>query len=614
MSKLNINKNLLFIIVFAYLQIFFNGNIINAQTVIDTIDVGNSPRGIAVNPTTNLIYVTNMRDDNVSVIDGVTHEVVTNIAVGNAPLGIGVDPSINQIYVGDGNGISVIDGDINQVITTIELIEAEAGFFLPTCPTPKPILRPGLSLPDQFSPILPSLPCVSDLAESAQVVEVNPITNFVYVAKANSGNICCTNNIWVIDGKTNSVIENIKLPAVNSPTNLEIDGLGINPLTHTIYVLSREGINVLDGNTNQTIKTIQHTARSLDINPMTDRLYLTNCVVSVIDDITNSVIATVGEEGNGLSDIGINPTTNHIFVDDPGANRVKVIDGLTNEIITNIENVHRPDKIAVNSNTGLVYVLSVDHDLPSLEQVTVIQDVALTTTEPPPTLRADFLVKIVPEGLASPCSINTCNTSLSVQFIDISTDNPTNWLWDFGDGSTSSEQNPFHTYDEGTFDVKLTVEGTSDISIKERKGFVVVKDCQIPTVGPVQTPNPSSGQPKSTPTLHGTPVSTPTPTVSDTPLLNPEELVTEIKVTPDSSNKSIKFKKAIVTVSDSSGFPVSSARINASAKGPGSRVTPSSRITGIDGKAKFKFRFGFISNNGEIRFNLNGLNATITQE
>ncbi len=35
---------------------------------------------------------------------------------------------------------------------------------------------------------------------------------------------------------------------------------------------------------------------------------------------------------------------------------------------------------------------------------------------------------------------------LVVTFIDLSTDNPKAWTWDFGDGTGSSEQNPTHTY------------------------------------------------------------------------------------------------------------------------------------------------------------------------
>lgn len=43
-----------------------------------------------------------------------------------------------------------------------------------------------------------------------------------------------------------------------------------------------------------------------------------------------------------------------------------------------------------------------------------------------------------------------------VQFIDESFGEPTSWLWDFGDGNVSSEQNPVHTYlKEGTYLVTL---------------------------------------------------------------------------------------------------------------------------------------------------------------
>ena len=45
-----------------------------------------------------------------------------------------------------------------------------------------------------------------------------------------------------------------------------------------------------------------------------------------------------------------------------------------------------------------------------------------------------------------------------VKFRDLSAGNPTSWLWEFGDGSTSSEQNPTHLYPfEGSYDVRLTV-------------------------------------------------------------------------------------------------------------------------------------------------------------
>ncbi|MCB0397357.1 MAG: S8 family serine peptidase [Flavobacteriales bacterium] len=49
-----------------------------------------------------------------------------------------------------------------------------------------------------------------------------------------------------------------------------------------------------------------------------------------------------------------------------------------------------------------------------------------------------------------------CN-SLTVNFTDKSTFSPTSWLWDFGDGSTSSLANPSHTYgNPGNYSVTLT--------------------------------------------------------------------------------------------------------------------------------------------------------------
>lgn len=48
--------------------------------------------------------------------------------------------------------------------------------------------------------------------------------------------------------------------------------------------------------------------------------------------------------------------------------------------------------------------------------------------------------------------------SLYVEFQDFSYPNPSSWLWDFGDGEFSEEQNPVHQYaEEGVYPVTLTI-------------------------------------------------------------------------------------------------------------------------------------------------------------
>ena len=54
---------------------------------------------------------------------------------------------------------------------------------------------------------------------------------------------------------------------------------------------------------------------------------------------------------------------------------------------------------------------------------------------------------------------------LKVNFVDQSTGNPTSWSWDFGDGATSTQQNPTHTYAKpGSYTVVLTVSNAAGSS------------------------------------------------------------------------------------------------------------------------------------------------------
>ena len=67
-----------------------------------------------------------------------------------------------------------------------------------------------------------------------------------------------------------------------------------------------------------------------------------------------------------------------------------------------------------------------------------------------------------PQGIApvasfTPSSFELCDGE-EILFTDFSTEQPTDWNWDFGDGNTSNAQNPTHTFDApGTYVITLEV-------------------------------------------------------------------------------------------------------------------------------------------------------------
>lgn len=66
---------------------------------------------------------------------------------------------------------------------------------------------------------------------------------------------------------------------------------------------------------------------------------------------------------------------------------------------------------------------------------------------------------------------------LPVQFTDASAGGATSWSWNFGDGGTSTERNPAHTYaNEGIYTVTLTVSNAKDSDAVTKTGYIIVTE------------------------------------------------------------------------------------------------------------------------------------------
>jgi PKD repeat protein len=92
----------------------------------------------------------------------------------------------------------------------------------------------------------------------------------------------------------------------------------------------------------------------------------------------------------------------------------------------------------------------------------------------------ESLASEVPQPVAAFSATPTSGTvPLTVQFTDTSSDSPTAWSWDFGDGSSATTQNPSHTFSSaGTFSVSLTVTNSSGSDTITKSDLVTVASSQ----------------------------------------------------------------------------------------------------------------------------------------
>jgi uncharacterized protein (TIGR02145 family) len=108
---------------------------------------------------------------------------------------------------------------------------------------------------------------------------------------------------------------------------------------------------------------------------------------------------------------------------------------------------------------------------------------------------SDTLIKanyiLVNETGSAPISSFTAtpthgSTPVTVHFTDHSINEPKSWLWNFGDGNTSTEQNPIYTYyDIGYFNVSLTTINDYGSNTETKENFIIIFDALFPPSKPV---------------------------------------------------------------------------------------------------------------------------------
>jgi len=287
-----------------------------------------------------------------------------------------------------------------------------------------------------------------------------------------------------------------------------------------VVALNPDLIIADSGNGNETIEYLRGLGLNVVVLNPTDIEGIFKDIVLVgkatgTEDKANSLVNSMSDRINSIKEkvatSSTKPTVSHVVSYDPiyvagkntyqdqvisvagGKNAFSNIDGWGTINIENLINKD-PDYVMINSGTGMTDENGSNPVYEYFKQNTQVQSLKAVKDNHLILVEADIIsrggprivdaIEMVAELIHPECfslpvsnfstSVTSGDAPLSVQYTDLS-QNATEWNWDFGDGETSTDESPAHTYSAaGTYTANLTVSNengtasqTAVISVEE---------------------------------------------------------------------------------------------------------------------------------------------------
>jgi YVTN family beta-propeller protein len=305
------------------------------------------------------IYVTNERSGDLSVIDGVTHEVVSTVPLGKRPRGIHASPDGRTIYVAlSGSPIAPPGVDESTLPPPDKSADAIGVFDVRENKLLR-LIRAG-SDPEEF-----------DLSKDGTLL---------YCSNEDAGLTS------VVDIATGQVLASI-------PVGPEPEGVTTSPDGKLVFVTSEQGgtIAVIDTAAHKTIKTIPVGNRPRDVAFFPDgtRAYVTrenDGVISLIDVIKQQPVQTIelGPQGEiKPMSVILSADATTAYVSGGRGKKVFVVDTNTNEVTASLDVGDRPWGISLSPDGKTLYTAngpSNDVSVVDLSRHTVIKRIKVGTS------------------------------------------------------------------------------------------------------------------------------------------------------------------------------------------------------------------------------------------
>jgi YVTN family beta-propeller protein len=298
-----------------------------ALTLITTIAVGSDPQGIAINPTTGLMYVANEGGTTVSVIDISTDAVTATITGFSGPRSIVIDTSANILYVTNYTGakVSVVDGATNTITTTVTVGTNPVGLAFDASDAKLFVANYGSSSVSVINTSTNTLSAtISTFADPYEVL-FNESLGVVYVSQASSS----ASHVDVIDASTNAVSTTI------TTSYGFLEGMSFNSATDRLYVSATLAgyLVVINTSSNAIVTSFSVTTASNNgqnigsaVNGPANLVYTCNrtaLTISTVDGLRNTLLSTLSRAGAPFLAVYY-PTNDRLYVTLSTGNAVAV--------------------------------------------------------------------------------------------------------------------------------------------------------------------------------------------------------------------------------------------------------------------------------------------------
>ncbi|MEU7531987.1 cytochrome D1 domain-containing protein [Saccharothrix sp. NPDC042600] len=258
---------------------------------------GDSPYGVGVAFDGARGYVTNVRDNTLTVIDTPTNTIDAAVPVGDGPAGVVVSPSGGHVYVSNyrGGTVSVVDAATLTATATIDVGPNADGVAI----TPD-----GKKLFVAHDVVGAGTVSVVDTFTNAEVAEISTGNTPTAVAVTPDGGRLLvvnkfSNNVAVVDTASHAVLGTI-------PVSFIPHGVAISPDGTRAFVTNSEAdsLSVLDIPAMAPLVAVPVGDRpvSVALTPDGAKAYVTNFnsnSVSIVDTTSLSVVNTIA--------VGVNP-------------------------------------------------------------------------------------------------------------------------------------------------------------------------------------------------------------------------------------------------------------------------------------------------------------------